>query len=94
MKERRILLFVNQTIFIIRIEKRILDLANDINLEQWFSQIIGYITTSKGNTYYLYEKTRYTISCLNKKIKKRELLDNISGFCPYCHRQIYIIDFI
>ena len=39
------------------IEKRILDLANDINLEQWFSQIIGYITTSKGNTYYLYEKT-------------------------------------
>lgn len=44
--------------------------------------------------YYLYGKTRYTISCSNKKIKKRELLDNISGFCPYCHRQIYIIDFI
>ena len=39
------------------IEKRILDLAKDVNLEQWFSQIIGSVTTSKGNTYYLYEKT-------------------------------------
>lgn len=39
------------------IEENILDLANDVNLEQWFSQIIGSVTTSKGNIYYLYERT-------------------------------------